>query len=397
MNAPARTPWLRIALLFGAGVAAAMHVGKVPGALGLLRGDLSLSLATAGWVVAIFNLVAAFAGFGFGIAADRYGRARLAFLGLLLLAAASAIGAGAPGVITLLASRAAEGVGFVLVAVCVPALIAATASADDRRAALGIWGANVPLGIGSMLLLTAPLLERIGWRGVWLVAAALALLAAFALRLATRGVSVSAAQAGAASAQMRALAQQRGPWLLGLIFALYAGQYLAVVGFLPSVLAEADGLSPTTAAVLSAVVVLGNVLGNIGSGFALRAGLAPQRLLIGASLAMAAGAALVFTQTAGAVLHVGGGLLFSVVGGLIPGTLFALAPEQAPRPDLLSGVNGLLMQGSAAGQFVLPPIVAAIAASAGSWTPCMLATATAAALVVALPWLLPRPATATQR
>lgn len=55
------------------------------------------------------------------------------------------------------------------------------------------------------------------------------------------------------------------------IFALYAGQYLAVVGFLPLILVEVDG-----AAALSALVVLANVLGNAGAGFALRAGGRPR-------------------------------------------------------------------------------------------------------------------------
>jgi len=385
MSTSARTPWPRIAVLLCAGVAVALHGGKVPGAIALLRHDLGLGLTAAGWVVSIFNLVAAGAGFALGLLADRVGQARAALAGLLLTAAASAAGAGAANPAWLLASRAVEGLGFMLVAVSVPFLIAGAAAPQDRRVALGLWGANVPLGIGAMLLLGAPLLDRIGWRGLWLLGAALAAAAAAALCRSTRGVPVTRRPRGAAPlAQIRRLAAHRGPLLLAATFALYAGQYLAVIGFLPLILTEVDGLPGSAAAALGAVAVLGNVLGNAGAGFALRRGIGADRLLIGASAAMAAGAALVFAQDAGPVAHVGGAIAFSAVGGLIPGTLFAVAPERSPAPELLSGVNGLMMQGSALGQFVLPPGVAAIAASHGGWTAAAAATTSAAALVVLL-------------
>lgn len=392
MNPTVRTPWTVVAVLAGAGVAVALHVGKAPGAMPLLRENLGLGLTTAGWVVSIFNLIAAGAGVAIGLLADRYGQARIALTGMLLVVLASALGAAAPSAATLLASRAIEGFGFILTAVSVPFLIAQAALPADRRVALGLWGANVPLGIGAMLLLGAPLLERIGWRGLWLAAAALTLLAALALRRATRDADPREREAKEPlRMRLRALAAQRGPWLLATIFALYAGQYLAVVGFLPLILVDADGLSAPLAATLSALVVLANVIGNIGAGFALRVGLRPQRLLIAASVAMAFGAALVFFAASGPALRIAGGILFSGVGGLIPGSLFALAPEHAPRPELLSSVNGLMMQGSAIGQFALPPVAATVAASSGGWDAAAFVTALAATIVVTLAPALDRP------
>lgn len=389
MNAAARTPWAAVAALVGAGVAVALHVGKVPGAVPLLRENLGLGLAAAGWVVSIFNLVAAGAGVAIGLAADRFGHARVALTGMVLVALASAVGATAPTAFVLLASRAVEGFGFILTAVSVPSLITQAVAPADRRIALGLWGANVPLGIGAMLLLGAPLLDGAGWRGLWLLASALTLIAALALFFAARNARSSAPpQKTPLPAQLHELAARRGPWLLAAIFALYAGQYLAVVGFLPLILVEADGLSAPAAATLSALVVLANVLGNTAAGFVLRTGAPPHRLLVGASIAMAAGAALVFFAASGASLRLAGGLLFSAVGGLIPGSLFALAPEHAPRPQLLSSVNGLMMQGSAAGQFALPPLAAAVAAAGGRWSAAAAITTLAALAVVALAYPL---------
>lgn len=211
MNAVPRTPWTDVAVFAGAGVAVALHVGQAPGAIPLLRADLGLGLTAAGWVMSIFNLVAAGAGVAIGLVADRYGQARVALAGMLLVALASAVGAAAPNAFVLLASRAVEGVGFILTAVSVPSLITQAAAPADRRVALGLWGANVPHGIGAMLLLGGA-----GWRGVWLLAAALTLAAALAPWLVTRGTPpLARPEKASLAAPLRELAARCGPWVLG--------------------------------------------------------------------------------------------------------------------------------------------------------------------------------------
>src|SRR5690606_34643545 len=69
-----------------------------------------------------------------------------------------------------------------------------------------------------------------------------------------------------------------GPWAVALSFGVYAGQWLAVIGFLPSIYAAA-GVSSGLAGLLTALAAGINMVGCIGSGRLLSHGVAPHRLL----------------------------------------------------------------------------------------------------------------------
>jgi MFS family permease len=151
---------------------------------------------------------------------------------------------------------------------------------------------------------------------------------------------------------------------------MYSGQWLAVIGFLPSIYVQ-SGMAGAAAGVLTAVVAAVNMIGNIGSGRLLQRGVAPSRLLTIGFVTMALSAAATFAGSGDAglapALRYGAVLLFSSVGGLIPATLFALAVRLAPSEGTLSTTVGWVQQWSALGQFAGPPMVAALAAATGGW------------------------------
>jgi CP family cyanate transporter-like MFS transporter len=84
---------------------------------------------------------------------------------------------------------------------------------------------------------------------------------------------------------------------------------------------------------------------------------------------MGLGSVLAFADWSGATpwLRYAGVLLFSSVGGLIPGTLFSLAVRLAPAPNLVASTVGWMQQLSATGQFIGPPLAAALAVAVGGW------------------------------
>jgi hypothetical protein len=179
------------------------------------------------------------------------------------------------------------------------------------------------------------------------------------------------------------------------LFALYAAQWLAVVGFLPTQLAAA-GLPLPAVALGGAAVAAANVAGNLAAGRALAHGVAPARLLaLGfVSIAVCAVAAYGPGWWPGTGVSPQAGLppagrlaalaLLSAVGGVVPATLFALAVRVAPGPDTLASTVGWMQQGSALGQFLGPPAVAAVAAAAGGWHLGWMVMAACAALALAL-------------
>ena len=138
-------------LLFLIGVTVSLQIGKVPGQLPAIESELGLSLFNVGLIVSIFSLIAAFGGIFIGAVSDRFGSLRLVVVGLALGGAASFAGSFAASALPLLASRVAEGFGFILATASTPALIANETSSSDRSKALGLWDAYMPAGMSAMM------------------------------------------------------------------------------------------------------------------------------------------------------------------------------------------------------------------------------------------------------
>jgi len=154
---------------------------------------------------------------------------------------------------------------------------------------------------------------------------------------------------------------------------VYSGQWLAVIGFLPSIYAQA-GVAGSISAVLTALAAAVNITGNLAAGRLLQRGVPAQRLLYIGFCVMALGALLAFATfplVGGTglppVIRFAAILLFSAVGGMIPATLFLLAVRLAPGEGTVSTTVGWMQQWSALGQFAGPPLVAWVASGAGGW------------------------------
>jgi CP family cyanate transporter-like MFS transporter len=292
--------------------------------------------------------------------------------GLLTLAAASVAGGFCEGAVGLLALRAVEGVGLLLAVTPGPSLIRRVAPPREIDARMGLWGAYMPAGTALALLAGPWVLPRAGWPAWWwLLAGATAAAAAWLWHAvppdpAPTGAGLPQADGWGARAHRTLIAP--GPWLLGLSFACYAGQWLAVIGFLPTVYAQTH-VPAAAAGALTALAAAVNVVGNVGAGRLLRRGVAPPVLLRVGFTSMALGAACTFLPAldTGPVGRYAAVLMFSLVGGLVPATLFALSLRMAPDNRTVSTTVGWMQQCSSVGQFLMPPLVGWVAKQAGGW------------------------------
>lgn len=356
-----------------AGISAALHIGKLPPALPVLRDALHITLVQAGFLLSLVQVAGMALGLAIGAAADSLGPRRTMVLGLLILSIASLLGGAASTPEALLALRALEGVGFLLGSLPAPGLIRRLVEPRRLAGMLGLWGAYMPFGTAAALLVGPAFMGVAGWPGWWWLLGALSLVMAGVLWLA---VPASADQrSGGAAAGLRGRIVRTiaspGPWLVSLAFAVYSAQWLAVIGFLPTIYAQA-GLATGYAAVATALAAAVNMIGNIASGPLLQRGVPAPRLLQCGYLAMGLGAVLAFAAWGEGggwqpALRYAGVLLFSMVGGLVPGTLFSVAVRVAPDDSTLSTTVGWMQQWSAFGQFAGPPLAAWAAARAGGW------------------------------
>lgn len=353
-----------------AGVSAALHVGKLPPALPVLRDALGVSLVQAGFLLSMVQLAGMGLGLAVGLAADSLGLRRCMLAGLLLLAAASGLGGLATDVNALLVLRAVEGMGFLLASMPAPSLIRRLVPPQRVNAMLGFWGAYMPLGTAAALLCGPWVLSWVGWPGWWwsLGLLSLAMAAWLAWAVPPDGDGRMTGHADRWPQRLHQTLTARGPWLVALTFAMYSGQWLAVVGFLPSIYAQA-GLSGAITGALTALAAAVNIVGNLASGYWLERGVPAPRLLYGGFLVMGLGALGAFLPVDGMTpsLRYLCVLMFSMVGGVIPGTLFSLAVRLAPGERTVSTTVGWMQQWSAAGQFAGPPLVAWVAGWTGGW------------------------------
>jgi len=360
------------------GVVAALQIGKLPPALPELSASLGLSLMQAGFLLSLVQLAGMSLALAVGLSADGIGLRRSMLMGLIVLGVASAMGSFAQSAASLMFWRALEGFGFLWVTLPAPGLIRKLVDAQQMRKLLGYWGAYMPAGTALTLLVGPLWLPIWGWQTWWCLFALLSWVMALVLWRVVPADSAMTVQPSipteastlqiAWPQRLRETLTASGPWLVALSFAMYSGQWLAVVGFLPSIYTQA-GLAGVTLGVLTAIAAAVNMAGNMSSGRLLQRGLHPSVLLSLGFGAMALGSFLAFSNWTSAApwVRYAGVLLFSACGGLVPGTLFSLAVRLAPHERNVSTTVGWMQQGSAAGQFAGPPAVAWLASQVGGW------------------------------
>ena len=354
-------------LVVVAGIVAAMHVGKVAPAIPVLQAQLGLTLVQAGWLLSLSQMAGMLTAVLIGMVADGIGLRRSLLSGLTLLGLLSLLTGFATSAPQLLVMRAIEGAAILMVIVPGPALLRTLVDPAHLSSAMGFWGTFMPTGTAAALLLGPPLMAHAGWALWWATLGGLALLMAAVFAW---GVPNSIRRPFRLDGN-RLIAVWRTPqvWRVAFAFACYSGQWLVVIGFLPTLLQSA-GASAAAAGTMAAVASAANIVGNLMGGRLLQRGVPSQKVLTIGFTAMAFGAMVVFATppTTPVAIKLAAVLVFSGVGGMIPGSLFSLAVKAAPTDDTASTALGWTTQMSMLGQFCMPPVVAIFASYHGDWS-----------------------------
>ena len=362
------TDWAVVAAIFGAAVVAVMQLGKPAPALSMIRHDLGLDLAGAGWVSSIINLFGAVAGGIAGFLGDRIGHRR-AVIGALVCLVAGAFGVTvAETAPLLLSARFLEGVGLVAMFVAGTPLIIAASAPRDRTLVLGIWSAFFPLGLGLITAAAAGFLATVGWRSFFAANTALcaAMLIAFVVivRPARMIANVRSSLSGARAALLRP-----GPWLLSLIFVAIGVSTFAVQTWLPTFLLEQLGLPIITAALASAAFIFLFIPATIVGSRASGAGVIKRwHVLAGGAIGIMLVPFGIFAEGLGDLPRAAIACLYPLSAGLIPGAVFGGIPVHTRTPSETGVVAGLVTQGAFIGNLAGPPLLGFLIMSLGGWS-----------------------------
>ena len=365
-----KTPWGLVLILVGAGIISAFQVGKVPPLLPDIKTDLNISLFYAGWILSVFNITGLILGTCTGAIADTIGHRRLLMLGIALQALGSFSGSFATSFNLLILTRLIEGTGFLAVVVSTPTLIFQVVRKKDVKIALSMWTCYLPAGV-TLVMLIIPFMSKFSdWRSVWQINSFLLIVFLILLINSTSDITPFQRKNKLSIKNLITdiikTSTSAGPLLLALIFTTYALQWLAVMGFLPTLLIERFGFSKSTASILTAVMVGMNIIGNLAGGLFLKIGIKRWALIAFASFVMGCCSFAIYSGTTFCINYAGC-LLFSLIGGLVPASVIGGAPVYAPSDKLISTTTGMLIQGGQSGQVFGPTILAWIVSTTGTW------------------------------
>lgn len=363
-----KVQWLSKDLwVIAAGFAAAMHVGKLPAAIPILQQELGVSLVQSGLLLSLVQAAGMCCALLLGSYAAKFGLKICIMFGLGLLSLSSWWAGYFPSLSTLFITRVFEGFGFLLVTLTGAALIRQLVPSESIAAKMGLWTAYMGGGMGIALLATPFLLQNIPWQQVWMVFSVVTCVVLVGIgqfipkaAKATETVSILSL--------LKITLKHRAAWLLAMIFCVYAGQWFAMVGFLPTIYAQNE-IAATTAGLLTASVSIANAVGTFGCGLLLQRGLKPKTLVQFGFLIFAACALTFygFKDQLNFFMQFAVVFSFSLFGGLVAATVFAQALHFAPSALTISTTIGLILQSSALSQFLLPPAIALLVSATGTW------------------------------
>src|SRR3954453_10744467 len=357
------TSWGAVLALMAAGVVGAAQIGKGAAALPVIQDEFALSAAGAAWFLSIVSAIGAVAGALLGWLGQALGFRRQVLLGLLAIVATNLLGAAAGTAGWLLAARAGEGLGFVLVVLAAPSLLTEVTAPAPRRLVGGAWGVYTPLGPGLAALLVPVAITLVGWRGAWLVDAGVTACVLLAVAL---WVPRSSARRPPGLGGLTRAVRSPGVMCLAIAFGFYAGAYLAVVGLLPTMLVD-GGLSLAAAGLITSIVSLANVPANLLGAVLQHRGVPRWVLIVGGSVWIALTVWWVLDPALPLGIRIAAALAFSLVVGIVPSAAFSGVVAMSAGTAAAGAAVGLLVQGSSVAQLLGPPLVVGVGSAVGSW------------------------------
>ena len=165
-------------------------------------------------------------------------------------------------------------------------------------------------------------------------------------------------------------------------------QHYALIIWLPTFLREQRGLSSLAAALLSCLMVLVNVPGNLLGGSLLQRHVHRGNLIVAANVVTGLCSLGIFLDALPDLVRYALCVLLSFTGGLVPASVLSSSASYARTSKQIGTLQGLYMQFGNIGPFIGPPLIAMLVAASGRWHDAMYITGGAALGGIALGLLI---------
>jgi NNP family nitrate/nitrite transporter-like MFS transporter len=291
-----------------------------------------------------------------GALGDRFGVRRLVTIGLVISGGALVLRAAAGQFLTMLFCMILFGIGLGIVSANVPKALGTWFPPDRLGLANGVALAGVGAGQASAALLTGPLVERVGsWRTLTLLLGFVLLSLALYWWLVVREVGPKSPERSPAPRAWPAILRvlRVGEvWILALCYLLFLGGLFGVIGYLPTYLTTARGLSQESAAIVVSLAPWTYVVGSaLLPALSDRVGL--RRTVYSAAIIASAAFVMGHAYLAGFALALSSALLGLSAGAV---AILFVVPVELDRvgPRLAGTALGVIVSAGSLGGAVVP-------------------------------------------
>ncbi|HHY59664.1 MAG TPA: MFS transporter [Clostridia bacterium] len=368
----ARNPWTVASFVILTGITFAIGQFKVPPTMKVIMQDIGIGLTLAGLLMSIVAITAIVCALFGGVLTVKFRPKKLGLAALSFTLLGNIIGFFSPSIGFLLFSRLLEGVGYGLITVIAPTILAEWFPEGKRGVPMALWTMWVPCGMLIIFNLSNIIMGSFGWRGVWVFTTTL-----FAVILALFYIFVDDPQdadLGKASTNLKKEWQailseikSREVWMLTLVFTIFGLGCAAYSTFAPTFCVEHLGMELTVANTKTSLMTFGMVAGVFLMTAVLARARNLYRLLVQVTVITGIFFAIAFSlnaewQVVPFVLAMG------VVLQMIPPVVFAVAPSAARSPATLGVALGIATAGDHLGAFIGTVALGAVVESfGGNW------------------------------
>ncbi|MFN4090094.1 MAG: MFS transporter [Alphaproteobacteria bacterium] len=354
------------------GVLAAYHQFKVPAAMPLLLDRFGYDHVLAGGFMSVYALAGLLFSLHIGRSMQRRGSGvHLAAAFLLFAAGSVAMLLRPENGWLVLAGRAMEGVGFIVLAILCSLYANLSVGARHVALAAALVATWIPAGQLLASLAAPPFLAVGAWEGLWWLGLALTAATAgwaYALGRSRPALFGPGPRPGTgADAAPPSPRERRCLLLAAATFMLWSAEMFAFLTWMPQFLVDEHGLAAAAAVLVYVVPIAVLLAGNFVGGALLRRG-ADLPVLLFAALVVQALFWLWVPFAGSGPLSVAVLLVYALVAGITPTCLFGAPAAILGMARAGGGAFGLLHMGRSLGVLVGPVLMAQAFKALGAWS-----------------------------
>lgn len=385
--------WLMFMLVFICAVTVSLAQLKIPPVMGQVAQGLNITMSQAGWLMSLFTLAGIILAIPGGMIMAKVGAKKLLILQLICLIIGNFLGAAASSYAVMLIARAIEGFGFAMIILTGLYIInACFAGSKSGGTAMGLFNIFAPLGFFIAMNGGLPVANALGYRGLWIVVAVLAIVCLI-LVVALLKVPELKAHAGApvetlAKPSLAEAAKNGRVWLLAFIMGLLAFMAFVPLTTYPIWFMQFYNVEPAAANFYSSFNGLIGIPLGVVVGIMVDKTQRPVLILLLGMVVMLI-CAFTFDILSGPGTFITHALATSLFSGLGFTCVFFLAPRLAKQPQNIGYSISIVNQIYYIGVFLSTPVIISIIESSGfhaaKWfmvVICVIATVLAAILKI---------------